>query len=167
MSEWMGPIIELERWDQFAQALKDKVEQLNSTREFAVRNFDLITFKLGPNYEMGYEINRLEIVRRTGTDRDSESLFWNAEGHDHDHETCPMGKDAAEIIYAYVVEITDNGYLVRYNNSLIEMDITYSLTAANGILVYDASKLKRVSKNEFWFLTNPKDALVTVFIVKA
>lgn len=166
MSQWTGPIVQLSNWVQFAQALNDEAQRLGLAGDLAVRNFDLVTFELGPNYEMGAEVNRLEIVKHSGTDRDSGSVFWNADEHDHDHDAQPMGKGPADIIYAYVVTLTGTDYLVRYDGPPEEMDITESLTDANGILVYDASKLTRVSKNELWFVTDPRDALLMVFLIK-
>ena len=166
MSDWPGPIIELSSWDQFAQNLNHKAQELGLAGDLAIRNFELISFELGPDCEMGDEVDRLEIVKRTGTDRDSGSTFWNAQGHDHDHEMRPMGKGPADIIYAYLVQLTGTNYLVRYDGPLIKMDLTQSLCEANGILVFDASKLRRVAKNELWFLTDPKDALVMVFVLR-
>jgi len=166
MSDWNGPIIELSGWDEFAKRLNDIARERGLTGDLAIRNFDLVTYELGQHNEMGSEVDRLEIVRRTGTDRDEGSDFWNADGHDHDHDAHPTGKAPADIIYAYVVQLTGTGYLVRYGDPPEVMDLTESLCEANGILVYDASKLQRVSKNELWFLTDPRDALACVFVVK-
>ena len=37
----------------------------------------------------------------------------------------------------------------------------------DGVLIYDAAKLDRVSKNEHWFRGNPCDALLLVFMLHA
>ncbi len=166
MSDWDGPIIRLSGWDQFANNLNTTARELGLAGDLAIRNFDLFTYELGPDNEMGPGVDRLGIVRRSGTDRDDGSPFSNVYGHDYDHDAQPMGKAPADIIYAYVVELTGSDYLVRYSGPPEKMDLTVSLCEANGILVYDASKLKRVSKNEYWFLTDPREALAIVYIVE-
>jgi len=166
MSNWTGPIIELDDWDEFPRRLNAKALELGLTGDLAIRNFDRVSFDLGPDMEIRAEVDRLGIVTRSGTDRDSESHFWNEEGHDHDHGANPAGKGPADILYAYIVQLTGTDYLVWYKGPPEKMDLTRSLSEANGILVYDASKLLRVAKNELWFLTDPKDVLKMIFLCR-
>lgn len=48
-----------------------------------------------------------------------------------------------------------------------DWDLTEGLLETDGILVYDADKLDRVSKNEHWFRRDPCDALLLVFKLRA
>ena len=166
MSEWTGPIVELEHWGDFAGALNEAARELGLEGDLLVRNFERTTFELGQDGEMGDEIDRLQIVKRTGTDRDGGSTFWNADGHDHNHDEQPAGKRPADILYAYVATLTGTGYLVRYDGPAIEMDLVEGLSELNAILVYQAARLHRVSKNEHWFMGDPKEALQMVFVLK-
>lgn len=104
-------------------------------------------------------------MRRTGTDRDANSTVWNAGGHDYEHDHAPAGKGPADIIYAYVAELTEQGYRVHYlqEGEPEDWDLTDSLFETDGVLVYDAAKLERVSKNEHGFKGDPRDALLLVF----
>jgi hypothetical protein len=88
-------------------------------------------------------------------------------GHDYEHDLYPTGKKPSEIVYAYVADVSADGYLVRYQDEPIEFDLTEGLTEFDGILVYDAGKLERVSKNELWFKSDPRDALMLVFKVRS
>jgi hypothetical protein len=146
--------------------LTAKANELGIGGLLAIRNFDLITYDAAVEGEMGAEVDRLEVVKRTGTDRDEGSTFWNANGHDYDHEQNPAGKTAANLIYAYLVHLTGEDYLVHYDGEPEVMDLTESLTDANGILVFDAKKLKRVAKNELWFESDPREALLMVFVCR-
>ena len=131
-----------------------------------VRNFHLLTCDIDEHMRPIGETNRLSLAIRTGTDRDDNSLLWNAYGHDHDHENCPIGKFPSGIIYAYVAEVHAHGYLVHYYpNQPESMDLTKGLSEVDGILIYDAHKLTRVSKNEHWFTSDPRDALLDRFSV--
>jgi hypothetical protein len=44
-----------------------------------------------------------------------------------------------------------------------DWDLTEGLFERDGVLVYDATKLNRVSKNEHWFMGDPCGALLLVF----
>jgi hypothetical protein len=162
---WSGPIIELPDWGKFAIRLPTALTEVNHRGCIAIRNFDLTTYDLDDDMKIIGEVNRLELVQRTGTDRDKNSPMWNAPGHDFDHDTKNLAKLPSDIIYAYIAEITEDGYLVHYQPDGHPecMDLTESLSEHNGILIYDASKLERVSKNELWFCTSPIEALLMVF----
>ena len=162
---WSGPIIELSDWGEFAIQLPTALTEINHQGRVAIRNFDLTTHDLEDGMNIIGEVNRLDLVQRTGTDRDRNSPMWNAPDHDFDHDTENPAKLPSEIIYAYLAEITGDGYLVHYHpdGHPEHMDLTEGLSEHNGILIYDASKLERVSKNELWFRTSPIEALLMVF----
>lgn len=162
---WPGNPIELEDWSEFGPALFSELRRLGQSGLVAVRNFQLTTFEVDSDMVPLGEVNRLDIVLRTGTDRDKESWFWNADGHDYRHDLTPSGKAPQDIIYAYVAEVGESGYFVHYqpNGTPEIMDLTTALSDQDGILIYDAAKLTRVSKNEHWFTGDPRDALLAVF----
>lgn len=156
----------MDDWSEFASALPRELAAIKHYSLVAVRNFSLVTLDLNKNNEIVREIDREQLVRCTGTDRDANSTFWNAEGHDYDHDLSPAGKTPADIIYAYVAEMCGNGYLVHYkypNGKPELIDLTESLSEQDAISIYDADKLERVSKNEHWFTGDPHDALLLVF----
>jgi hypothetical protein len=163
MRDWRE--IELEEWSEFAARLSNELVAIGHTNCVAIRNFRLASAIINENSEHLGDVDRLEIVRRTGTDRDDKSDMWNAVGHDYDHVQCPSGKMPADITYAYVAEVNNGDYLVHYQGEPEEFDLTKGLSIYEGILVYDASKLERVSKNEHWFLTSPLEALLLVFTI--
>lgn len=160
---WNGKPIELSDWSKFAPRLKKELINLNHQKHVLVRNFDLITFDLGENGVIENEVDRLEIVRATGTDRDETSRFWDMPEFDHDHEQCLTPKKANEIIYAFVVDAIADPFKVYHDEEPETLDLTAELSEHNGILVYDASQLRRVAKNEHWFISDPKSALLLVF----
>lgn len=162
---WSGQLIELEDWSDFAPILNRSLSARGHIGHVAIRNFHLVICELDDEMLPIGETDRLALALRTGTDRDSASLMWNAEGHDFDHDLTPSGKRADEIVYAYVAELTATGYRVQYLQSgpSRDMDLTRGLCQHDGILVYDAAKLDRVAKNEHWFKGDPLDALLLVF----
>lgn len=160
------PIHELTDWARFDGALRVQLDAISHQERVLVRNFDRVTFNLDENDEIeGKEVNRLQIAIDTGTDRDRQSHFWNAEGHDYQHDRCPKGKNPEDIIYAYIVDAQANPYSVYVGDEAEQFDLTSELTDGNAILIYDATKLSRASKNEHWFTGNPKDALLMIFII--
>ena len=162
---WSGKVVDLNDWGEFAGALYHEVTALGHVGSLLIRNFALITCDVDAEMKPIGETDRLYLVRRTGTDRDSTSQMWNATGHDYEHDRSPAGKDPADIIYAYVAELTENGYRVHYlpGDEPEDWDLTEGLYETDGVLAYDASKLDRVSKNEHWFKGDPCDALLLVF----
>ena len=134
-----------------------------------IRNFQLVTCDVDADMKPLGETDRLDLVRRTGTDRDATSDMWNAPGHDYEHDRAPAGKGAADIIYAYVAELTENGYQVHYLPEEVprDWDLTEGLFETDGVLVYNAAELDRVSKNEHWFKADPREALLLVFKLRA
>lgn len=162
---WPGKPIDLEDWTHFGAALHAEMQRIGHAGLVAVRNFQLTTVEVDCDMMPLGEVDRLDLVLRTGTDRDATSWFWNAEGHDHPHDLTPSGKSPQDIIYAYVAEVGPHGYLVHYQpgGAPEEMDLTTALSDQEGILIYDAAKLTRVSKNEHWFTGDPRDALLAVF----
>ncbi|MGC0894110.1 hypothetical protein [Pantoea agglomerans] len=129
------------------------------------RNFSLETYDV--NNENSDPVDRFSLAKNTGTDHDNYSPFWNVHGHDYEHDiNCP-GKAPTDIIDAYVIKIYSDGYSVYYLNENTEkMDLKDGLNECDGILIYDQSKLERVSKNEHWFASSPLDALMTIFKLK-
>lgn len=162
---WSGKVIELDNWSDFASALGSEVIATGHEGLLLIRNFALVTCSVDEEMNPVCEVDRLNIVRRTGTDRDAESLMWNAPGHDYEHARFPAGKGSADIIYAYVAELTEDGYRVCYlpEGNPEDWDLTEGLFDTAGVLVYDAAKLCRVAKNEHWFKGDPRDALLLVF----
>lgn len=162
---WAGQVIELDDWSAFAAALPRELAAIGHDGLIAIRNFQLVTCDVDAEMRPVGETDRLGMVLRTGTDRDSESPMWNAEGHDYRHDLTPSGKSAGEIIYAYVAEVSAAGYRVHYlpDGEPEDWDLTEGLWPTDGVLVYDAAKLDRVAKNEHWFRDDPRDALLLVF----
>lgn len=160
---WDGQTIELRDWSEFARRLAFELNSLGHIGQIAVRNFSLQTYDLDEDNGIIGPVDRLALVAETGTDRDIHSPVWNAIGHDYEHDKTPSGKSPSEILYAYVAEMKGDSYLVHYQGEPENMDLTRSLTENDGILIYDATQLKRVAKNEHWFLTDPLDALLLVF----
>ncbi len=160
---WNGQPIELQDWPEFAEALPRALAAAGHVGLVAVRNFELNTVDIDEEFNPLRDVDRLAVVRETGTDRDDSSDMWNAGGHDFDHDAVPSGKLPSQILYAYVAEVGSAGYLVHYEGEPEEFDLTKDLTDREGILIYDASQLRRVSKNEHWFLGDPREALLLVF----
>lgn len=162
---WSGNVIELDEWSEFAGALRRALDAIGHDGLVLIRNFMLVTCDVDDEMRPTGETDRLDLVRSTGTDRDGRSAMWNAPGHDFEHDLTPSGKAPADIIYAYVAELTETGYRVRYlpEGEPEEWDLTDQLTEFEGVLVYDAAKLDRVAKNEHWFCGDPRDALLAVF----
>lgn len=107
---------------------------------------------------------RFELALRTGTDRDASSQYWNTEGHDHEHDRDPRGKRPDEIIYAFTLDLDRTSYKVL-SDADVE-DVAEELGEEHAILVYKASELHRVSANESWFKTTPKDAALLIITVE-
>jgi hypothetical protein len=162
-SMWSGPEIKIGDWDEFIPRLRAELGRMGIRRCVLVRNFDLWTCDIGPDDEMGEMVDRLDIVHSTGTDRDASSDFWNAEGHDWDHELRPAGRAPNEIIYAYPLDVFREEPVVILEGVPTQFDITAALDEQHGILIYDPLKLDQVSKNEHWFKDDPIDALLMIF----
>lgn len=162
---WPGNVIELDDWSEFAGALRGELAAIGHDGRVLIRNFMLVTCDVDDDMRPTGETDRLDLVRRTGTDRDAKSAMWNAPGHDFEHDVTASGKAPADIIYAYVAELTAEGYRVHYlpEGEPENWDLTDQLTEFEGVLVYDAAKLDRVTKNEHWFRGDPRDALLAVF----
>lgn len=163
--KWNGRVVELDDWSEFAEQLASELAALGHNGLVAIRNFALSTAIVDEDMNHLGEVDRLALVRQTGTDRDNTSPMWNASGHDYDHDQSPSGKTPADIIYAYVAEVNDGDYLVHYKFEPEQFNLTEGLSNFEGILIYDATKLQRVAKNEHWFLTDPCEALLLVFIL--
>ncbi|BBB10710.1 hypothetical protein [Sphingopyxis sp. EG6] len=162
---WPGSVIELDDWSEFASELRGALAAIGHDGLVLIRNFMLATCDVDDEMRPTGETDRLAQVLRTGTDRDGKSSMWNAPGHDFEHDLTPSGKTPADIIYAYVAELTETEYRVHYlpEGEPEEWDLTDQLTEFEGVLVYDAAKLDRVAKNEHWFRGDPRDALLAVF----
>jgi hypothetical protein len=162
-SMWQGQPIQLNDWAQFAGSLRTEILRIRHESHVLVRNFDLLTYELGENNEIIGEANRLDLVLKTGTDRDSKSPFWNDPKHDFQHDSTPSGKQPEEIIYAHLVDTSPDPYVVYICDTPEALDLTLGLSDQNGILIYDSAHLRRVSKNEHWFKCDPRHALLAVF----
>ncbi len=160
---WVGTPIELRCWSELGSALRAELARLRHTGLVLLRNFDLVTADIAKDFSHLGETDRLQIVLETGVDRDNRSEFWDVLNRDYQHELFPAGKRPNEIIYAYVVDASPDPYLVHIEQTPETMDLTCSLGEENGILVYDAAKLRRVAKNEHWFECDPRSALLAVF----
>lgn len=162
---WPGKVVELDDWREFAGALRREVTSMAHEGLLLIRNFNLVTCVVDSETKPIGETDRLDLVLRTGTDRDAASPMCNATGHDYPHDRLATGKAPDDIIYAYVVELTDRGYLVHYlpHEEPEDWDLTEALEETDGVLVCDAGKLDRVAKNEHWFKGDPRDALLLLF----
>lgn len=152
--------VKIQDWSDFEKSLRIELDRIFHVGLVTARNFQLLTFA-----EDCTETNRLQIVLSTGTDRDAESSFWNASGFDHEHDLRPTGKRPDEIIYAFTIDLSQTPYLVLHDKEPLAFDITKNLSEIDGIIIYDTSKLKRVSKNEYWFTTSPLSAALFVFTI--
>lgn len=150
--------VHLGSWGDFEASLRAEVAQLGRGNLVVARNFMKVTFS--PD---GDEQDRLQTAIDTGTDRDTDSSFWNAGGFDHEHDINPAGKAPNEIIYAFTLDLSQTPYLVPHGAVPEAFDITKSLTEHNAIIVYDASMLDRKSMNEYWFKGDPRDAALLVY----
>lgn len=160
---WDGQMVELQDWSEFGRRLACELKSLGYAGKVAVRNFSLQTYDLDEDGGILGSVDRLALVKETGTDRDVQSPMWNAVGHDYQHDIEHSGKSPSEIIYAYVAETKGDSYLVHYQGEPENMDLTQNLTEHDGILIYDATGLTRVAKNEHWFMVDPREALLLVF----
>lgn len=162
---WSGKVIELDDWSEFSRVLTPEVIAVGCNGLILIRNFALVTCDVDADMNPTGETDRLDLVYRTGTDRDAASEMWNVPGHDYEHDRTPAGRGPADIIYAYVAELTEDGYRVHYlpDGEPKDWDLTEELFETDGVLVYEAAKLERVSKNEHWFTGDPCDALLLVF----
>jgi len=147
----------LNDWSEFEERLRSKLKANGHHWQVTVRNFGRISF------DKNEEVDRFELAQSTGTDRDGESPFWNATGHDHDHDRQPRGKRPDEIIYAHTIDLDTHPYTVLHE--AVVSDVTQALSKADAILVYDAAKLNRVSPNEYWFRTTPLDASLLILCI--
>jgi hypothetical protein len=158
--------IKLKSWSDFESALRAKTKR----SPLLVRNFMRVTFD-NVCTDDAVEVDNLEVVRRTGTDRRETSSMWNAPGLDFDHDLVPSGKKPNEIIYAFLIDLKPKPYLVsapdddQGNFSFQALDLTEGLTEHNAIVVYDYTldKFERVATNEYWFRCNPLEAARFLF----
>lgn len=153
--------IKIEDWSEFEGRLRQELDIIRHDGDVTARSFQLVSFD-----KHGNEVDRLEIVRSTGTDRDSSSPLWNEPGFDYEHDLAPIGKEPDEVIYAFTLDMSRTPYLVRHSQTPEALDITESLSEHDGIIVYDSRQLKRVSKNEYWFCSSPMEAALMVVTVE-
>lgn len=158
--------IKLKSWSGFESALRDETKR----SPLLVRNFARVTFD-NVCTDDAVEVDNLEIVRRTGTDRRETSSMWNAPGFDFDHDLVPSGKKPHEIIYASLIDLKPKPYLVsapdddQGNSSFQVLDLTKGLTEHDAIIVYDyaSGRFDRVAPNEYWFRCDPLEAALFLF----
>jgi len=160
------PEIALEDWSQF----EDTIRRMLGHRELVIRNFHRITFDhIGTKKQV--EVDLLEVVRRTGTDRRSTAWMWNAPGFDHEHDQHCTGKKPNKIVYASWADFRLRPYKAsraqgNHQSTLEAYDLTEELTEFDAVIVYDPSRLKRVSPNEYWFVSGALDAALLLLTVK-
>jgi hypothetical protein len=92
MGMWSGEVIEIDDWSEFAGALRREVIAIGHDGLLLIRNFGLVTCDVDAEMKPIGESDRLDLVRRTGTDRDATSAMWNAPGHDYEHDRAPPGR---------------------------------------------------------------------------
>ncbi len=157
-------IVQLRDWKEFSNTLWTELRAIGHERLVTIRNFTLTTMSIDPETFaiIGDDVDRLELVKKTGTDRSEDSPFWNAPGHDYEHDLKPTGRKPNEIIYAYTASVTQAGQTVHLPDGDEEWDLADELDETQGILVYDTAKLRQVAKNEYWFKGDPRDALLFV-----
>lgn len=85
--------------------LKTGYATLSPNTEILVRDFELVTAVDKTTLDYLRDVDRLDLVKRTGTDRDESSLMWNAPGFDFDHDADDSGRTPSDIIYAYKVNL--------------------------------------------------------------
>ena len=160
------PEIELNDWSEFESAVRRKL----GAREFVLRNFDLVTFD-GAVTGDPVEVDSLEVVRATGTDRRENARMWNEPGFDHEHDRAPSGKQPQEITYGSWMDFRSSPYKAsraQGDNAVVmeAYDITDGLTEHEALILYDPSHLQRVSANEYWFRSTAFDAALLIVRIK-
>jgi hypothetical protein len=162
--------IELQDWSEFDKSLRSELTALNHTRMVAVRLFRRTSFDFRNGFEIIREVNRLAIALGTGTDRDATSPFWNytepGNELDYDHSKYPTGKQPYDIIYAFLVDASRSPYVVHRFGKIEEDDLTAHFLEGEAILIYDSAKLERKAENEYWFKSDPREALLLVYSIK-
>jgi hypothetical protein len=146
--------IELNDWTELEDNLRGWLKARSFTRMVMFRNFD---------------VGRLKAVLTKGTDRNSRSELWSAEGFDYDHEASPSGKAPGEVIYVHRVNPHTTPFTVlnlggQYTNA--QGDLTASLDADVGVSIYDSVGLQRVAHNEHWFTKPPLECLLVVYTLR-
>ncbi|SFL42365.1 hypothetical protein SAMN03159423_1932 [Bradyrhizobium sp. NFR13] len=158
--------IKLKSWTDFEAALRTETKR----SPLLVRNFARVTFD-NVCTDDAVEVDNLEVVRRTGTDRRETSSMWNAPGFDFDHDLEPSGKRPNDIIYAFLVDLRAKPYLVsaadddQGNFSFQALDLTEGLTEHDALIVYayGSENFDRVATNEYWFRCDPLEAALFLF----
>jgi len=160
--------IVLNDWSEFDAKLRAAMKH----RKLAiVRNFNIST--VDPN---GNEIDLIDRVRKTGTDRGTDANMWNAPGFDYDHDALPAGKAPNEIFYASRVDLESSPTKVLTPDGLgggeyKVIDVTKGqnggpegdLGASDAIVVYDPRKVEHKTVNEYWFKGPPLEAALFLF----
>ena len=162
----MPKLVKLKDWNEFGKGLNEQLRLLGFNRRVLVRNFSLETAIINDRSEFLGSTDRLELALQTGTDRDEFSFMWNEAEHDYNHDRNPIGKNPSDIIYAFSVQPGKGSYDVYRTENPEKLDLTTSLSSLDGILIYDPAFLQRVSKNEYWFLDDPKKALLLIFLLE-
>ncbi|MGO6822238.1 hypothetical protein ACC779_07770 [Rhizobium ruizarguesonis] len=98
-----------------------------------MRDFELVTAVDKTTLDYLRDVDRLDLVKRTGTDRDESSLMWNAPGFDFDRDADDSGRTPSDIIYAFKVDLRPTPYLVHFNEGPAAFDLTTSLSATDGM----------------------------------
>ena len=154
--------VEVEDWSEFSDVVRETLTDIgHQCSVIVVRNFDKVSCD-----ELFNETDRLAVAMSTGTDRDAGSTFWNATGHDYEHDENPSGKSPDQIIYAYTIDVSTEPYSVLHGDLPEDFDIVERLDEYSAVLVYDSSGLDRKAKNEYWFNKDPRDALLIVLTLR-
>ena len=150
----------LSDWSEFEARLRAELKELDHHWRVTVRNFERVGF------EGSREVNRFKRAMKTGTDRNKKSAFWNAEGHDFEHDRHPSGKRPDEVIYAFTLDLDHAPYKVLHESGISDVAGPETVGEGDAIIVYDSAKLDKKSANEYWFKVSPKDAALLIFTVK-
>jgi len=149
----------LSDWSEFEAKLRAELKELGHHGLITVRNFERVGF------EGSREVDRFKRALKTGTDRTKRSQFWNAEGHDFEHDRHPSGKKADEIIYAFTLDLAQTPYKVLHKSGIKDVADADTVGEGDAITVYDSAQLDNKSDNEYWFKGSPKDAALLIFTV--
>lgn len=113
--------------------------------------------------------DRLDLVIKTGTDRDGGSMIYN---DSMDYSGPEIGRIPTKVTYARTVDVGNEPVISipwkRKPFLLVDgMDYLKKMSNEYHQILYRPECLRRVSENEYWFNTLPIDAVIAVLISRA
>lgn len=144
----MAKHVIIDNWDDFEANLRAELSAIRFPRIFLFRNFSA---------------ERIQLALESGTDRDADSQFWNADGFDAGSND---GMQPTDIIYAHRVNWNADPFTVLNLGDVFTeepFDLTDNLAEHDAVAVYDSAGLKQVAINEHHFLCPPGEALLFVY----